>query len=46
VKLEKNKKCWQLRLYGDDNLLLERWAIDKRKSLFEQTFDILLEVLE
>lgn len=46
VKLEKNKKCWQLHLNGDGNLLLERWAIEKRKSLFEETFDTLLEVLE
>lgn len=46
VKLEKNKKCWQLRLYGDGNLLLEHWAIEKRKSLFEESFDASLEVLE
>ena len=46
VKLKKNKKCWQLLLYGDGNLVLERWAIEKRKSLFEETFDAPLEVLE
>lgn len=46
VKLEKNKKYWQLRLYGEGNLLLERWALEKRKSLFEETFDVELEVVE
>jgi exopolyphosphatase/guanosine-5'-triphosphate,3'-diphosphate pyrophosphatase len=45
VKLMKAKRCWQLQMDGDGNLLLERWALEKRKSLFEEVFETTLEVL-
>ncbi len=45
VKLTKGKKHWQLQMSGEGNLLLERWALEKRKSLFEDVFDTQLEVL-
>jgi exopolyphosphatase/guanosine-5'-triphosphate,3'-diphosphate pyrophosphatase len=45
VRLTKAKKGWQLHLHGDGNLLLERWAIDKRKGLFEDIFGTPLSVL-
>lgn len=45
VKLMKAKRYWQLQMSGDGNLLLERWALRKRKSLFEDVFDTQLEVL-
>jgi len=45
VKLKKAKKCWQLQMSGEGNLLLERWALEKRKSLFEDIFGTQLEVL-
>ena len=46
VKLQKAKRGWQLRMYGEGNLLLERWALDKHKSLFEEVFDTTLEIIE
>ena len=39
VKLEKSKKSWQLHMYAESKLLLERWALGKRKSLFEEVFE-------
>lgn len=45
VRLKKAKKGWQLHLYGDGNLLLERWALEKRKGLFEDIFGTPLNVL-
>lgn len=46
VKMEKVKKCWQLQMLGEGNLLLERWALAKRKSYFEEVFKTHLEILE
>ena len=46
VKLKNAKARWQLELVGEGNLLLERWALEKRKALFEDVFGIRLEVLE
>jgi exopolyphosphatase/guanosine-5'-triphosphate,3'-diphosphate pyrophosphatase len=44
-ELKKAKGCWQLQMHGEGNLLLERWALEKRKSLFEDIFETQLEVL-
>ncbi len=46
VKMKKAKGRWQLQMVGEGNLLLERWALEKRKALFEDIFGIRLEVLE
>jgi len=46
VKVKKAKGRWQLQMVGEGNLLLERWALDKRKALFEDVFGIRLDVLE
>ena len=45
VKMKRDKRRWQLQLLGEGNLLLERWALAKRKSLFEEVFKTRLEVL-
>jgi hypothetical protein len=37
---------WQLKLFGEGNLLLERWALEKRKGLFEEVFGTPLEIME
>ena len=44
AKLEKSKKSWQLHMYAESKVLLERWALGKRKSLFEEVFEVRLEV--
>lgn len=46
VTMEQDKHCWQLRLNGQGNLLLEKWALAKGKSLFEEVFKTQLEVVE
>jgi exopolyphosphatase/guanosine-5'-triphosphate,3'-diphosphate pyrophosphatase len=46
VKMKETKHCWQLDMQGEGNLLLERWALSKRKSLFEEAFMTRLEVLD
>jgi exopolyphosphatase/guanosine-5'-triphosphate,3'-diphosphate pyrophosphatase len=46
VKVKEAKRGWQLQLYGEGNLLLERWALEKRKALFEDVFETRLEILE
>ena len=45
VELKKAKRCWRLQMHGHGNLLLERWALEKRKSFFEDVFETQLEVL-
>lgn len=44
VELKKAKGCWQLKLFGEGNLLLEGWALEKRKALFEDVFGTKLEM--
>lgn len=46
VKMNKDSQCWQLQMNGQGNLLLEKWALAKRKSLFEEVFKTRLDVLE
>lgn len=46
VKLQEAKRGWQLQMYGDGDLLLERWALEKRKFLFEEVFGTTLEIIE
>lgn len=45
--LEKQRNgYWQLNLISQSNGMLENWALEKRKSLFEETFGVTLEVAE
>jgi len=46
VLLEKAKGCWQLSLIGDGDLMLERWTLAKRRSLFQDVFGVELEIME
>lgn len=46
VTLKKSKGHWQLKMEGDGNLLLERWALEKRKNLFEEVFGTQLKIIE
>ena len=45
VTLKKKKKRWELSMQGRGDLLLERWALNKRRALFEDIYGIELEVL-
>jgi exopolyphosphatase/guanosine-5'-triphosphate,3'-diphosphate pyrophosphatase len=42
--LEPGKKVWNLRLYGEGSLMLEKWALLKRRSLFQEVFGVSLEI--
>ncbi len=46
VVLEKRKKDWRLSLRGKSDLMLERWALDKRRRLFEEVFGVSLEIAD
>jgi hypothetical protein len=40
------KKCWELSLQGKGDLMLEKWALDKRRVLFEEIFGVRLEIMD
>jgi exopolyphosphatase/guanosine-5'-triphosphate,3'-diphosphate pyrophosphatase len=42
--LEKDIKGWKLRLHGNSSLILEKWALMKRRSLFQAVFGAPLEI--
>ena len=44
VTLAKTKSAWQIKLLGKSDRMLENWSLAKRKSLFEETFDVKLEI--
>ena len=44
VTIEKAKKGWILHLEGDGDLMFEKWALMKRRSLFREVFGISLEI--
>jgi exopolyphosphatase/guanosine-5'-triphosphate,3'-diphosphate pyrophosphatase len=44
--LREKKKCWQLSLEGKGDLMLEKWALDKRRVLFEEIFGVQLEIMD
>ena len=44
VTLAQKKKNWELTLHGRGNLMLEQWALNKRRSLFEEIFGVKLEI--
>jgi exopolyphosphatase/guanosine-5'-triphosphate,3'-diphosphate pyrophosphatase len=44
--LIEKKKCWQLSLQGQGDLMLEKWALDKRRTLFEEIFGVQLEIMD
>jgi exopolyphosphatase/guanosine-5'-triphosphate,3'-diphosphate pyrophosphatase len=44
VSLTKKKKRWELNIQGRGDLLLERWGLNKRRSLFQEIFGVELEI--
>ena len=44
--LTEKKHTWQLSLQGRGDLMLEKWALDKRRTLFEDIFGVPLEILD
>jgi exopolyphosphatase / guanosine-5'-triphosphate,3'-diphosphate pyrophosphatase len=40
ASLAEKKKGWQLNLHGRGDLMLEKWALDKRRVLFEEVFGL------
>src|SRR5512138_1808728 len=46
VTLTEKKKAWQLALHGKGDLMLEKWALDKRRGLFEEVYGVPLQVTD
>ncbi len=46
ASLEGKKKRWSLKLHGKGDLMLEKWALDKRRGLFEETFGVPLQIMD
>jgi exopolyphosphatase/guanosine-5'-triphosphate,3'-diphosphate pyrophosphatase len=46
ASLEEGKKAWQLSLRGKGDLMLEKWALDKRRLLFEEVFGVGLQIVD
>jgi exopolyphosphatase/guanosine-5'-triphosphate,3'-diphosphate pyrophosphatase len=44
--LSEKKWTWQLSLRGRGDLMLEKWALDKRRVLFEEIFGVPLEIMD
>jgi exopolyphosphatase/guanosine-5'-triphosphate,3'-diphosphate pyrophosphatase len=44
VSAEKAKKGWVLNLQGEGDLMLEVWALEKRRALFQDVFGVTLEI--
>ena len=44
VNIKEKKSGWQIKLLGKSDLMLENWSLAKRKSLFEEVFDVNLEI--
>ncbi len=46
ASLQESKKGWTLLLRGKGDLMIEKWALDKRRGLFEETFGVPLQILD
>lgn len=46
ASLEEGKKGWIMRLRGKGDLMIEKWALDRRRGLFEETFGVPLQILD
>jgi len=44
VLLRETQSGWRIHILGKDELLLENWSLEKRKSLFEEVFGVGLEL--
>jgi exopolyphosphatase/guanosine-5'-triphosphate,3'-diphosphate pyrophosphatase len=45
VSLEMRGGAWQLKLLGEGESMLEKWTLEKRKTLFQNIFGVKLEVV-
>jgi len=46
IQLEQQKNTWRLKLQGNGDLMLERWALEKRQRLFQDVFGVKLIIVE
>jgi exopolyphosphatase/guanosine-5'-triphosphate,3'-diphosphate pyrophosphatase len=46
IKLEQQKNTWKLKLQGNGDLMLERWALEKRQRLFQDVFGVKFIIAE
>ena len=46
IQLEQQKNTWKLKLQGNGDLMLERWALEKRQRLFQDVFGVKLILVE
>jgi exopolyphosphatase/guanosine-5'-triphosphate,3'-diphosphate pyrophosphatase len=44
IALVQKKKGWRLTLRGRSDLMLEQWALNKRRALFQEIFGVELEI--
>lgn len=44
VHLKETKDGWRMQISSDSDLMLVKWALDKRKSLFREVFGVNLEI--
>ena len=44
VQFESKKDGWRLSLQGKGDLMLERWALEKRQKLFQDVFGVKLKL--
>jgi exopolyphosphatase/guanosine-5'-triphosphate,3'-diphosphate pyrophosphatase len=46
ISLTEKKKAWEISLHGRGDFMLEKWALSKRKALFEDVYGVKLEIQE
>jgi exopolyphosphatase/guanosine-5'-triphosphate,3'-diphosphate pyrophosphatase len=46
VELRESGGGWELEMHGDGDFLLEKWSLEKSKSMFEEEFAISLQVVD
>jgi len=46
LSLEKSMGAWRLQLFGEGEMMLEKWSFEKRKGLFQEVFGVNLEIVE
>jgi exopolyphosphatase/guanosine-5'-triphosphate,3'-diphosphate pyrophosphatase len=44
LKMTRKKKGWEISMQGRGDLMLEKWALDKRRVLFQEIFGVSLEI--
>jgi exopolyphosphatase/guanosine-5'-triphosphate,3'-diphosphate pyrophosphatase len=44
VTLKETKSGWRMTISGENDLMLVKWALDKRKSHFKEVFGVNLEM--